>query len=249
MDRSARWQSWPCTLLGAMAGNLRTTDMRALISQDFSLLERPQDPPQWCRGGVRPAVGPLAVRQISTRYLIQDERIEIADLRRTGMSMRAIADMLGRAASTISRELRRNVSVGGGYQPFDAHRRGTARRGPRHRRRVDTNDQFGVLVAELLGRRWSPQQISRHVRLHFPDDRSMWLCHKRIYQTVYQTNSRCLRPTRLAPHRCSPAETTAAAHISVSGAAGRGSSSRRSPSMIDPSHLSTGHRQGTGRVI
>lgn len=114
-----------------MAGNLRTTDVRALISQDFSLLERRQDPPQWCRGGVRPAVGPLAVRQISTRDLIQDERIEIADLRRTGMSMRA-------------RELRRNVPVGGEYQPFDAHRRGTARRGPHHRRRVDTNDQLGV---------------------------------------------------------------------------------------------------------
>jgi IS30 family transposase len=53
-------------------------------------------------------VGPLdrlAVRQISTRYLTQDERIEIADLRRSGLSVRAIARRLGRAPSTISREL------------------------------------------------------------------------------------------------------------------------------------------------
>lgn len=53
--------------------------------------------------GFVPPLDPLAVRQISARYLSQDERIEIADLRRAGLSMRAIADKLGRAPSTISR--------------------------------------------------------------------------------------------------------------------------------------------------
>ena len=51
----------------------------------------------------------LAVRQVSARYLSQDERFLIADLRREGASIRAIAAELGRAASTISRELRRNT--------------------------------------------------------------------------------------------------------------------------------------------
>ena len=93
------------------------------------------------------------MRQISPRNLSQDERIEIADLRRAGLSMRAIADKLGRAPSTISREPARNATPAGrGYQPFDAHRRATARRARHHRRRVDTNDQLGVLVAELRGR-------------------------------------------------------------------------------------------------
>jgi transposase, IS30 family len=157
--------------------------------------------------GFVPPLDPLAVRQISTRYLSQDERIEIGDLRRAGLSMRAIADKLGRAPSTISRELRRNAPAGRGYQPFDAHRRATVRRARHHRRRVDTNDQLGVLIAELLDRRWSPQQISRHLRMRYPDDRSMWLSHESIYQAVYQPNSRFLRPTRLAPHRRSPLRT------------------------------------------
>ena len=60
--------------------------------------------------GFVPPLDPLEVRQISTRYLSQDERIEIADLRRSGLSLRAIADRIGRAPSTISRELRATPS-------------------------------------------------------------------------------------------------------------------------------------------
>jgi len=157
--------------------------------------------------GFVPPLDRLAVRQISTRYLSQDERIEIADLRRCGLSLRAIADRLGRAPSTISRELRRNATAGRRYQPFDAHRQATVRRGRHHRRRVDTNDHLSSLITELLDRRWSPQQISRHLRLRFPDDPSMRLCHESIYQAVYQPNSRFLRPSRLAPHRRSPLRT------------------------------------------
>jgi IS30 family transposase len=106
--------------------------------------------------GFVPPLDPLAVRQISPRFLSPEERIEIADLRRSGLSMRAIADRLGRAPSTISRELRRNAPASHEYRPFDAHRRATARRARQHRRRGETNDQLGTLVVELLGRRWSP---------------------------------------------------------------------------------------------
>jgi IS30 family transposase len=149
----------------------------------------------------------LTVREVSARYLSQDERIEIADLRQSGLSVRAIAVQLQRAPSTISRELRRNSVAGHGYRPFDAHRRSAVRRARHRRRRVETNDQLGGMVAELLLRRWSPQQISRHLRLRFGDDPSMWLCHESIYQAVYQPNSRFLRPSRLAPHRRSPLRT------------------------------------------
>jgi transposase, IS30 family len=113
----------------------------------------------------------LAVRQISTRFLSEDERIEIADLRRAGLSIRGIADRLGRAPSTIPRELRRNAHSCGDYRPFEAHRQATARRARRHRRRLDTNPELRVLVAELLAQRWSPQQVSRHLRLLHPDHR------------------------------------------------------------------------------
>ena len=65
-------------------------------------------------------------------------------------------------------------------------------------RRVEVNDQLGGVVAELLLQRWSPQQISRHLRHHFAGDPSMRLCHESIYQVVYQPNSRFLRSSPFA---------------------------------------------------
>jgi transposase, IS30 family len=156
--------------------------------------------------GFVPALDRLAVRQISGRYLSQDERIEIADLRHAGLGVRQIAAQLGRAPSTISRELRRNATAGG-YRPFEAHRRATANRARHHRRRVETNDELRRLVAELLAQRWSPEQISRQLRLRFPGQPAMWLCHESIYQAVYQPGSPLMRPSPLAPHHRSPLRT------------------------------------------
>ena len=70
-------------------------------------------------------VGAGAVRQeISPRYLSEDERVRIADLRRAGAGVRAMAEQTGRSPSTISRELRRNRDPGSGqYLPFTAAQR------------------------------------------------------------------------------------------------------------------------------
>jgi hypothetical protein len=83
------------------------------------------------RGAVVGVVAPLdrlAVREISGRFLSQDVRVEIACLRRAGLSVREVARQLDRAPSTLSRELRRNA-LRGGYRPLEAYRRATLRRG------------------------------------------------------------------------------------------------------------------------
>jgi IS30 family transposase len=72
-----------------------------------------------------PVLERLAAREISAWFLSQDERIEIADLCHAGPSIRQIARQVGRAPSTISRELRRNADSSGQYGPFGpfgAHR-------------------------------------------------------------------------------------------------------------------------------
>ena len=130
--------------------------------------------------GFVPALERLAVREISVRYLSQDERIQIADLRHAGLGIRQIADQLGRAPSTVSRELRRNATASG-YRPFEAHRRATARRVRSRRRRIETSSELRQLVTEFLAQRWSPQQISRQLRLRFPGQPAMRLCHESIY--------------------------------------------------------------------
>lgn len=60
-------------------------------------------------------------RRINARYLSQDERMSIADWRRAGTGVHEIARRLGRPASTVSRELRRNANPAtGGYEPYRA---------------------------------------------------------------------------------------------------------------------------------
>ena len=75
-----------------------------------------------------PAVEPVNTA-ISARFLSEQERVRIADLHRVGKSMRVIAGELGRAVSTISRELRRNRDPSDrGYLPHTAHRLAATRR-------------------------------------------------------------------------------------------------------------------------
>lgn len=90
---------------------------------------------RWFRkaGGMPPAkFGPL-VKPLSGRYLSFAEREEIALLRARGCTMQEVARRIGRAASTISRELRRNASTRSGgleYRPTTAqwHAERSARR-------------------------------------------------------------------------------------------------------------------------
>ena len=53
-------------------------------------------------------------------HLELEERERLAALKAEGLSLRAIARQLGRAASTVSRELRRNALPKGGYLPVHA---------------------------------------------------------------------------------------------------------------------------------
>ena len=171
----------------------------------------------WARGyktyrngravGFVPPLDRLAVREISPRYLSQDERIEIADLHRAGLSIRRIAHQIGRSPSTISRELRRNGRADGGYRPFEAHRHAVARRARHHKRRLETNTALRRLVGELLAQRWSPQQIARHLHARYPHEPGMRLCHESIYQAVYQPGSRLVRPVKLPSQHRSPLRT------------------------------------------
>lgn len=123
------------------------------------------------------------------------------------MSVRAIAQRIGRSPSTICRELRRNGRKDGSYRPFDAHRKAVARRARHHRRRLETNVVLRRLVGELLSQRWSPRQIARHLRARYPHDPTMRLCHESIYQAIYQPGSKLLRPARVPSAHRSPLRT------------------------------------------
>ena len=116
-----------------------------------------------------------------------EERVAIASMRLQGKGVRAMAQTLGRSASTVSRELRRNsAEEAGGYSSqqamaLHAQRRSAARR-PRKLSRDSVN--WSVVVT-LLHWRWSPEQIAATLKRVYPGQHERHVSHETIYTTIY----------------------------------------------------------------
>ena len=124
-------------------------------------------------------------RPIDARFLSLTERERIHDLHRRGAGIRAIARDLGRAPSTIGRELARNASPRLGYLPYAAHRAAAARRPrPRPRKLLAAGPLRDYVVAGLA-RRWSPEQISHRLVGDFTGEPGMRVATETIYQAIY----------------------------------------------------------------
>ena len=92
-------------------------------------------------------------------HLRLEERERLAVLRAAGLSLHAIARQLGRAASTISRELRRNALPKGGYLPVHAEGCYLERR--RRPAILERDAKLGRFVRERLLEGWTvPEQIA-----------------------------------------------------------------------------------------
>jgi len=131
------------------------------------------------------------------------EREEISRGLAAGESLRGIANRLGRASSTVSRE----VASNGGPRKYRAT---TAHRASRHRARrpkpakLATNHRLREVVEEKLEGWWSPLQISRWLYDQYPGDEEMRVSHETIYQSLFIQGKgalskelwRCLRTGR-----------------------------------------------------
>ena len=127
------------------------------------------------------------VREISDRYLSEQERVRIADLRQAGHGVRAIAEQTGRSPSTISRELRRNRDPDSGqYRPFTAHKLAVRRLARPRPGKIAADPALRQFVLERLEKRWSPEQVSQALRREFPDEPARHVVHETIYQAVYR---------------------------------------------------------------
>jgi IS30 family transposase len=145
-----------------------------------------------CRDGWVPGPGRLTVA----------DREEISIGLRAGESFTAIAARLGRAVSTVSREVAANGGRGA-YRAWRAHQRAR-----QQARRPKTPKlacpQLAARVTGWLEQWWSPVQISRRLRIEFPGDPMMWVSHETIYQALYVQGrgelrrelARCLRTGR-----------------------------------------------------
>ena len=113
-----------------------------------------------------------------------EERYTLAALKKQGIPIAQIAEIMGRHRSTIYREIKRNLSPRGWYyRPFEADSmtRGRRRRSRRNRHYADKDFK---LVRKLLRKKWSPEQIAGHIRRYNLMERS--LSHETIYQYIWR---------------------------------------------------------------
>ena len=130
------------------------------------------------------------------------DREEISLGLRAGESFTLVAARLGRAVSTVSREVAANGGRAG-YRAWRAHQR--AREQARRPRRCKLDDPvLAGMVTGWLREWWSPQQIAGRLRIAHPHDPMMRVSHETIYQSLYVQGrgelrrelARCLRSGR-----------------------------------------------------
>lgn len=130
-------------------------------------------------GGIRPAQ-----RHRSRLALTLAEREEISRAVAAGHSIRSMATLLGRAPSTISREIQRN----GGQQWYRASQADQAAwdraQRPKPCKLVQNRSLAGI-VAGRLQSLWSPEQIAGWLKRTYPDDEARQVSHETIYRSLF----------------------------------------------------------------
>ena len=168
--RAEVWRRWK-------AGETTSQIARGLSASRgslFHLLQR--------HGGIAPRA-----RQRSKRVLSLPEREAIARAISSGQSIRQIARGLGRSASTVSREIRRNTPrlCSGEYQAGSADQRAWDQALRPKVCRLAQYPQLAHLVARKLQLKWSPQQISGWLAREYGADESRRVSHETIYRSLF----------------------------------------------------------------
>src|SRR5262250_3264911 len=130
-------------------------------------------------GGIAPVP-----RRRALAALRLEEREEISRGIAASRSIRQIAQGLGRAPSTVSREIRRNGGLQG-YRANQADRRTWERALRPKPCRLALHRELRWRVAQKLALQWSPEQISGWLKQEFPTDQDMQISHEAIYRSLF----------------------------------------------------------------
>ena len=132
-------------------------------------------------GGIRPAP-----RHRSRLALTLAEREEISRGIAAHQSARSMARLLGRSASTVSRELSRNGGYDG-YRAALADEKAWAQARRPKRCKLASNPRLLQAVASKLRLNWSPEQIAGWLKRSHPGDESLCVSHETIYRGLRDT--------------------------------------------------------------
>ena len=130
-------------------------------------------------GGIRPPE-----RHRSRLALTLAEREEISRAVVAGQSIRVIGARLGRAASTVSREIKRNGGQGC-YRATHADQAAWDRAHRPQRCKLVENRALARIVTDKLRMQWSPAQIAGWLKHTYPCDESHHVSHETIYRSLF----------------------------------------------------------------
>jgi IS30 family transposase len=130
-------------------------------------------------GGIRPPQ-----RRRCATALTLAEREEISRALMVGQSMRSVAARLGRAPSTVSREIRRNGGQDG-YRASLADESAWNRALRPKRCKLVKHRALAGIVADLLRMLWSPEQIAGWLKHTYPNEPSLHVSHETIYRSLF----------------------------------------------------------------
>jgi IS30 family transposase len=138
---------------------------------------------------------------MNTTYqqLSAEERGVVMAMKVQACSARAIAKVLGRSPSTITRELRRNgylteaeqciigrTRIAGGYDATRAGKRARrVRRAAWPVRKLHREGALWLEVRTLLQLKLSPEQIAAKLKQRHPKQPALQACHETIYTAIY----------------------------------------------------------------
>lgn len=166
-ERAELWRRW-------RAGEALTAISRGLGRSAPTVYQ------ELCRrGGLAPPPRRRAAQQLQS-----SEREEISRGLASACSLRQIARRLGRAPSTVSREVRRH---GGrlGYRAAAAEARAWGRARRPKPCKLALHGRLRAIIARKLSSNWAPQQISGWLKRRYRGHVSMQVSHETIYRSLF----------------------------------------------------------------
>jgi IS30 family transposase len=187
-------------------------------------------------GGIRPPD-----RRRSRSALSLAEREEISRGVVAGRSVRALAKAMGRAPSTISREITRNGGSGR-YRAAAADKRAWKRALRPKLCKLAINSQLRQSVAAKLERNWSPEQIAGWLKHLHPESEALRVSHETIYRSLY-VQARGVLKKQLVAHLRRHRSIRHSRHATLKGRLANSISIRERPASADDRAV-PGHWEG-----
>ena len=124
---------------------------------------------------------------MSYKHITPDQRNELSALKRTKIKQKEIAQILGKARTTIYRESIRNKNKDGRYDARIAKQKTKERRIKSNQRfrKIENNKWLRNYIIKKLKKYWSPEQIAGRIKKKWPKDKSRHIGKDSIYDFIY----------------------------------------------------------------